>query len=50
MWKLEIEIKSEMVKAQIVMEGRGGYRGYAKFQEESDNGVGSNNGNYLVVK
>ena len=29
---------------------RSGYRGYVKFQEESDNDVGSDNDNYLVMK
>ena len=28
----------------------GGYKGYAKFQEESDNDVGSDNDNYIVIK
>ena len=31
-------------------ESSGGYRGYAKFQEESDNDVDSDNDNFLVVK
>ena len=29
---------------------RGGYRGYAKFQEEKNDVIGSDENNYLVVK
>ena len=40
----------QKTKSQLNVTFTGGYRGYAKFQEQSDNDVGSDNDNYLVVK